>query len=73
MKATIDRIEEGIAVLILRTDEPLRFHLPVSLLPPECREGDIVTIAVERDTKATAEARDRVAGLIHDLQKKGGT
>ncbi|MFA6332434.1 MAG: DUF3006 domain-containing protein [Methanoregula sp.] len=71
MKATIDRIEEGIAVLILRTDEPLRFSLPLPLLPPGCREGDIVMLSIERDGPATAEAKDRVAGLIRNLQKSG--
>ncbi|MEI8331914.1 MAG: hypothetical protein WCF90_09775 [Methanomicrobiales archaeon] len=34
MKATIDRIEEGIAVLISSEGDPIRLNVPVSLLPP---------------------------------------
>ena len=46
MKATIDRIEEGIAVLISIEEEPVRLTVPVSLLPPGAKEGDIVSIAM---------------------------
>jgi hypothetical protein len=70
MKATIDRIEDGIAVLIPREEETLRFHLPVSVLPPDCREGDIVTILIERDGEATREAKDRAKSLIDRLKRK---
>ena len=37
MKATIDRIEGRMAVLILQDDEAVRFNLPVSFLPQGCR------------------------------------
>ena len=67
MKATIDRIEGGIAVLIPRDDENLRIQLPVSALPPDCREGDIVTITIGIDSEATREAKDRTAALIDRL------
>lgn len=71
MRATIDRIDEGIAVMIPREGDARPFHLPVSLLPPGCREGDIVTVTIEWDEAATAEAKERVAGLIGKLEKKG--
>ncbi|WP_321507258.1 DUF3006 domain-containing protein [uncultured Methanoregula sp.] len=67
MKATVDRIEGSIAVLITREDEPVRLNLPVTLLPPGTREGDIVTLAIERDEDATRVAKERVAGLIGKL------
>ena len=70
MKATIDRIEDGIAVLIPREDETLRFHLPVAVLPPDCSEGDIVTILIERDGEATREGKERTASLIDRLKRK---
>ena len=70
MKATIDRIEEGIAVLILVTDEPVRMTVPVSLLPHGAKEGDIVTIAIDRDEVATATSKDRVNSLIDKLKNK---
>ena len=70
MKVTIDRIEGTIAVLISREDESVRVNIPVSLLPPGCREGDILTIRIERDVEATEAAQARVAGLIEKLKKR---
>ncbi|MDD1689864.1 MAG: DUF3006 domain-containing protein [Methanoregula sp.] len=71
MRATIDRIDEGIAVMIPREGDARPFRLPISLLPPGCHEGDLVTVTIERDETATAEAKERVAGLIGRLEKKG--
>jgi hypothetical protein len=70
MKATVDRIEGTVAVLISREDESVRVNVPVSLLPPGCREGDILTIRIERDGAATEAAQERVAGLIEKLKKR---
>ena len=70
MKMIIDRIEGTLAVVISREDEPVRVNIPVSLLPPGCREGDILTISIERDKQATQVAKERVAGRIEKLNKK---
>ena len=70
MKATIDRIEQEIAVLISCDDESVHMTLPAALLPAGSREGDIVTIMVERDDAATAEARERVSSLVERLGNK---
>jgi len=67
MKATIDRIEGTIAVLIPQNNETMKFNLPVFLLPQGCREGDILTFCIERDLKETAEARKRVSGRVSAL------
>jgi hypothetical protein len=70
MKVTIDRIEGTVAVLISRADESVRVNVPLSLLPPSCREGDILTIRIERDIQATEAAQERVSGLIEKLKKR---
>lgn len=70
MKATIDRIEGSTAVLIALDDETARINLPVSLLPPGWREGDILTIGIERDTTGTKEARERISGGIERLKNR---
>ena len=70
MKVTIDRIEGTIAVLIPQDNETMKFNLPVPLLPRGCREGDILTIGIERDLKGTAEARNRVSGRITLLKNR---
>jgi hypothetical protein len=71
MRATIDRIESPLAVMIARDDESVRFSLPLSLLPEGCREGDIVVIGIERDIEATTAARRRVSGRIEQLKHLG--
>ncbi|MCK8519318.1 DUF3006 domain-containing protein [Methanoculleus sp. 7T] len=67
-RVSLDRVEEGLAVLLLREDESIRFTLPIALLPEGAREGDILEIAVRRDVLATAEARRRVAERIERLR-----
>jgi hypothetical protein len=70
MKMTIDRIEEGIVVLVSREDKPQKVNVPISLLPPGSREGDIVTMQIGRDDEATAAARERVSSLLGTLKRK---
>jgi hypothetical protein len=70
MKASIDRIEGSVAVLVLGEEESVQVNLPVSLLPPGCREGDILLIRIERDRVATEAAQGRVSGLIEKLKKR---
>jgi hypothetical protein len=70
MKMTIDRIEGTVAILISHQDGSVRLNVPVSLLPPGCREGDILTIRIERDIPATNAARAQVSGLIEKLKNK---
>jgi len=70
MKATIDRIEGTIAVLIVDDDEPVRINVPLPLLPPACEEGDILTIEIQRDPGATEGAKARVSDLIEKLRKQ---
>jgi hypothetical protein len=68
MHASIDRIEGTIAVLIFHNDEPLQVNVPLSILPPGCREGDILRIEIDRDPAATEAVKERVAGRIEKLK-----
>lgn len=70
MKVTIDRFEDGYAVLLVREDECVQIDFPEQLLPEGCREGDILDIEITRDTKSTKESRKRVSDLIEKLKKK---
>jgi hypothetical protein len=72
MKMTIDRIEKGIAVLVSREEEPQQVNLPLSLLPPGSREGDIITMAIGRDDEETGAARERISSLLGTLNRKNG-
>jgi hypothetical protein len=71
MRATIDRIESRLAVMIAQDDESVRFSLPLSLIPAGSREGDIVVIDIEQDKEATMVARERVSALIEKLKYRG--
>jgi hypothetical protein len=69
MKCTIDRVEEGTAVLIPVENPQYRITVPLALLPAGSGEGDILDMAFEKDPAATAAAKERVAGLIKRLKK----
>jgi hypothetical protein len=69
MNVSIDRIEEGVAVLVTRDDPPGRITIPASLLPPGCGEGDILTLTLAVDPVDTVATKERVAGLIEKLKK----
>lgn len=70
MKVSIDRIENTVAVLVMQDDPSGLIYLPVSLIPPGCREGDVLTLTLESDPAATAAAKECVSGLIEKLKKK---
>lgn len=70
MKVSIDRIDEGIAVLVVKGDPPRQIRLPAALLPPGSREGDVLTLRLEADAAGTAAVKERVSGLIEKLRTK---
>lgn len=70
MKVSIDRIEDRVAVLVMQDDLSGIIRVPSSLLPPGCREGDVLNMTLEADLLETALAKERVGGLIDKLKKK---
>jgi hypothetical protein len=71
MKAVIDRIEGNLAVLLMGEDESLKVNMPLALLPEGCGEGDVLGIAINKDEKATVEAKGSSKSLIEKLKRKG--
>jgi hypothetical protein len=69
MKATVDRIEGGIAVLIPCEDGGTVIRLPYFLLPG-AGEGDLVDLIVTRDEAGTAAAKEKSSNLVAELHKK---
>jgi hypothetical protein len=67
MKAVVDRIEQNLAVLLLKPDEKIEFTLPSEVLQG-IKEGDIVDIAVSKDEPATREARAKSTELAEKLK-----
>ena len=69
MKATIDRIEGFLAVLITHESNPVTFNIPTSFIG-DCREGDIIDIVITRDPESTKAVKVRVSSLIEKLKQK---
>ena len=69
-KVTLDRIEEGTAVLLVRDEESIKINIPLFLLPPESKEGDILDITIARDVQETEDAKERVSSLLEKLKNK---
>jgi len=72
-KVTLDRIEEGIAVLLVRDEEKIKINIPLILLPVGSKEGDILDIAITRDVRETEDAKERVTSLLEKLKNKNKT
>ena len=63
MQVTIDRFEEGIAVV--QTPDGGVYRLDRALVPPEAREGDVLVIGLDPDATQVYGAADegRLGGL----------
>jgi hypothetical protein len=67
---SIDRFEgakKEIAVFV--TDDGRSFNLPRWLLPKDAKAGDVVTLTIERDAKATAKVAAQTKSVQADLAK----
>ena len=63
MKLIIDRFEGEFAVV--ETPEGALVTLPISLLPENTAEGDVIFIC--KDESATAARKERIKKLMDDL------
>jgi len=70
MKVTVDRIEDGIAILLIRPEEKYSLEIPVDYLPAETKESDILSVDFKREINETEEAKARVRDLIEKLKNK---
>jgi hypothetical protein len=69
-KATLDRIENKIAVLLVAPEESTTISIPLSLLPESSKEGDILNIDIAKDVQETEQAKARVSSLLDKLKSK---
>ncbi|MBF8436316.1 DUF3006 domain-containing protein [Halanaerobiaceae bacterium Z-7014] len=70
MKVTVDRIENGIAILLIRPEEKYSFEIPVEYLPEKSNESDILSLEFKKEISETEEAKKRVKNLIEKLKNK---
>jgi len=63
---TIDRIEGGIAVILVGEDEGT-IEISKDLLPAGCKEGDLISFRLEAKDKKTKAEKEKIEGLIKKL------
>jgi len=61
---SLDRIEEGIAVLV--TPDGHMWLLPAEYLPEDSGEGDVLDVILRRNPGET----EKLARSVHDLQQR---
>ena len=64
MLVSLDRIEEGIAVLV--TPDGHMWLLPAGYLPEDSGEGDVLDVILRRNPGET----EKLAGRVNDLQQR---
>ena len=65
MRAIIDRVEDGVAVLIFETGG--RAYVPADQLPPGAGEGTVLRINLQVDANANAS---EIEALIDRLRRR---
>jgi hypothetical protein len=71
IELTLDRIEEGAAVLL--TGDLQRLVVPASALPPGTREGDALRAVLEPFPEAGEARLERIRALRRRLSDGGGS
>jgi len=67
MRGFIDRIESGLATLLLGDDESVTVHVPLSWLPPGATEGAVLRLDLRLDEPAQEEGKRRTQSLLEEL------
>ena len=65
---TLDRFEGRTAVIIVGEDGDT-IELSRSLLPDNCKEGDLISFKLEKKDKKTKNEKEIIAKLIRKLAK----
>lgn len=66
MKGMIDRVEDGVAVLLL--EEGGRAYIPLARLPHGAKPGTVLSVSVEVEGEADPS---EVAAMIEHLRHRG--
>ncbi|HKQ72697.1 MAG TPA: DUF3006 domain-containing protein [Blastocatellia bacterium] len=66
IKAYVDRIESGLAVILLSDGSGVQFDLPLKYLPPGAEAGDHLVISFQLDP----ESREATLRSIAELKKQ---
>lgn len=64
-KLTLDRIEEGQAVLL--TDAKEKIYLPVRLLPSTAQEGNVYFLNLDDKPEQTKDAKEQAKAILNEI------
>lgn len=67
LRVYLDRIEDGIAVLLCGEEPVYEWHLPPAFLPEGAQEGEWLECRLTRDVQTTQETKARNASLLEQL------
>lgn len=67
---SVNRFEgERHSIAVLLTDDGEAVNMPISLLPPDTRPGDVLTFAIERDREATRKVAEETGRVQRKLSQ----
>ena len=69
MKAVVDKIEEGIAIVLLG-DKEVKLEVALVDLPIGTKEGSWLKVGFELDPEGEKRQRDKIGGLLEKLKNK---
>jgi len=67
IKAFVDRIESGLAVIVLSDGGGVQFDLPLKYLPPGIEAGDHLIIIFQLDPESREETLQSISELKRQL------
>jgi hypothetical protein len=66
----VDRFEgKDHSLAVLLTDDGATINIPRSLLPPDLKPGDVLTLAIERDRGATRRVAEETGRVQRELSQ----
>lgn len=71
IRAFVDRIESGLAVILLSDGSGVQFDLPLEYLPPGTEAGDHLLITFQLDPESREETLRNIAELKRRLTEDG--
>ncbi|MGH9766663.1 MAG: DUF3006 domain-containing protein [Blastocatellia bacterium] len=73
IKAFVDRIESGLAVIALSDGSGVQFDLPLKYLPPGTKAGDHLVIIFQLDPESREATLKNIAELKQELIENSGS
>lgn len=67
LNAYVDRVENGLAVIVLDNEDGIQFDLPLDCLPPDVKAGEHLTIYIQLDKQGKEASQQRIAKLLDEL------